>query len=159
MASVITSAGSALIERASPIQRAAAIFIGALLLTAALSLSPLFQRVELWLGDLQQGWVSREMSFAQTLVVDIDEESLRRLESYLGVWPYKRDVYALVLDYLHELGARAVCFDILMSERRQGDSQLSLALKRHPNTVVAAVAAGAPLPIDTARRERLDHLS
>ena len=159
MASVITPAGSALIERASPIQRAVAVVIGALLLTAALSLSPLFRRVELWLGDLQQGWVSREMSFAQTLIVDIDEESLRRLEPYLGVWPYKRDVYALVLDYLHELGARAVCFDILMSERRQGDSQLSLALKRHPNTVIAAVAAGAPLPIDTARRERLDHLS
>lgn len=46
-----------------------------------------------------------------------------------------------------------------MSERRQGTLAASLALKRHPNTVIAAVAAGAPLPIDTARRERLDHLS
>lgn len=64
-----------------------AVVIGALLLTAALSLSPLFRRVELWLGDLQQGWVSREMSFAQTLIVDIDEEPLRRLEPYLACGP------------------------------------------------------------------------
>ncbi len=139
--------------------RPALIVAGALLLTAALSLSPFFQRVELWLGDLQQGLVAREMPFAQTLVVDIDEESLRRLEPYLGVWPYKRDVYALVRDYLDELGARAVCFDVLMSERRQGDAQLSRAIERNPHTVIAALASRSAQPLDAARRERLDRLS
>ena len=124
-----------------------------------LSLSPLFQRVELWTGDAQQRLAAREMHFTRTLVVDIDEESLRQLEPYLGVWPYKRDIYALVVDYLGELGARTVCLDVLMSERRPGDDRLAQAAKRHPNTVFAAVALSYALPVDAARRARLDRLS
>ncbi len=46
------------------------------------------------------------------LIVDIDEESLRRL----GQWPWPRDRLARGLARLHELGPAAVTLDVLLSE-------------------------------------------
>lgn len=159
MVAAPSSASCALIVTSQPALRLLPIIAGAVLLTTLLSLTTLFQRIELWLDDTQQSLVAREMSFSQTLLVDIDEESLRRLEPYLGPWPYRRDIFALATDFLGELGARAVCFDVLMSERRPGDRQLAKAVERNPSTVFAAVALSYPLTVDETRRALLDRLS
>ncbi len=148
-----------MILSARPALNSALVVAVALLLTALLSMTSLFRRAELWLGDAQQRLVAREMPFSHTLVVDIDEESLRRLEPVLGVWPYRRDVFALVLDYLGELGAHGVCFDVLMSERRPGDQELALAVARNPDTVFGAGVSSYPLAVDGQRRALLDLLS
>ena len=146
----------------SPFFRSGLTLVGALLLSALLAQTPLFGRLDVWFADAQQGlvarWHGQDRIFEQTLVVDIDEESLRRLEPYLGVWPYKRDVYALVLDYLTELGARKVCFDVLTSERRDGDAALAAAVARNPASVFAAVAQSFEAP-DDARQAALRRLS
>jgi adenylate cyclase len=68
-------------------------------------------------------------------------------------WPWYREAYARMLDYLRADGARAVGFDVLFTEPsvhgQPDDQALADALARFPNTVLAAVppraggAAGA----------------
>jgi len=146
-------------HRASSILPAPLIAVGALLLALLMAQTPFFQRVDRWLSDTQQGLIASDARFEHTVVVDIDEESLLLLQPYLGPWPYKRDIYALVLDYLGELGASKVCFDVLTSEQRPGDGALSAAVARNPNTVFAALALSLPREVDEARRALLDRLA
>lgn len=138
-----------------PAVRSLPIVFVALVISWLLSLSTPYQRLALWLDDAQQGTVAREYFFKDSLVVDIDEESLRKLEPFLGVWPYKRDIFALVADYLGEAGVRSVAFDILLAERRAGDPALAQAAERNRNLVFAAAGLSYPLAISEAERQQL----
>lgn len=51
------------------------------------------------------------------VVVEIDEISLRRLEPVVGRWPWPRLVHASVVDYLARGPARAVAYDISLTDR------------------------------------------
>lgn len=104
------------------------------------SFSPIYQKIDNWLSDTAQYYSSTEAYFDDVIVIDIDDDSLSDLTQYLGVWPYKRSDYALVLDYLYELGAEAVIFDILFVDKRPGDNVLSHAIYRHPGTVIVGTA-------------------
>ncbi|HZS12317.1 MAG TPA: adenylate/guanylate cyclase domain-containing protein [Nitrospirales bacterium] len=57
------------------------------------------------------------------VLLAIDERSL---ESF-GRWPWPRDRYAYVLEYLKAAGARAVVFDILFSEPDEADPEFDAA--------------------------------
>src|SRR5262245_58914515 len=72
------------------------------------------------------------------LTVDVDEESIRRLQPQLGPWPYPRDVHARAARFLIDHGARAVVFDVLFAEPRTGDEALAGVLDRR--SVLAAAA-------------------
>ena len=79
------------------------------------------------------GWLSRPLLDGQlrhlaprqddgaTLVFDIDDASLAALKPVFGPWPFKRDVYALVIDQLRDLGARAVAIDLVLADGHEGD--------------------------------------
>ncbi|MFG6486477.1 CHASE2 domain-containing protein [Roseateles sp. BYS78W] len=73
-----------------------------------------------------------------SVIVDIDDASLRALREPLGDWPYSREVYALMLDYLRQAGARLVVIDIVFAGPRDGDERLAKALSAAPSTVLAA---------------------
>jgi adenylate cyclase len=51
------------------------------------------------------------------VVVEIDEISLRRLEPVVGRWPWPRLVHASVIDYLARGPARAVAYDVSLTDR------------------------------------------
>lgn len=104
------------------------------------TVSPFYARVELWLQDAAQRLVAREQHFDDVLVVAIDEASLSELRPYLGNWPYPRDIYALVLDYLGEMQVRGAFFDILFADARAGDDTFRAALVRNPEARLAASA-------------------
>lgn len=99
---------------------------------------PLSDRLERIVEDAQESLVSRQAYFGDAVVIDIDEASLRALKPHLGNWPYDRDIYGLVLDYLDEHGAAAVVFDVLMTDGRQGDKAFAQSLRRHGNGILAA---------------------
>lgn len=50
------------------------------------------------------------------LIVDIDERTLAALSAQHGRWPWSRDVLADGLQKITDLGARAVLFNVLMSD-------------------------------------------
>lgn len=100
--------------------------------------SSLFTKVNAWLSDTQQYLFAQEMYFDDVVFIDIDDASLFELEADLGVWPYKRGVYAQVLDYLTAKGADTVVFDLLLSETREGDQALAQAVRQHHNALFIA---------------------
>jgi len=112
----------------------------ALLAAVVLAAIPPMDGLEHMAGDIQHKLVARNLYFRDAVVIDIDEASLRGLKAYLGDWPYPRDIYGHVLDYLNEQGAAAVVFDIVMADRRPGDEAFAKSLRKHGNGVLAAVA-------------------
>ena len=113
----------------------------ALLLWALLSLAGAQPRIDRALGDLLLRATAPPPAAAAavgSVIVDIDDASLRALRQPLGEWPYSREVYALMLDYLAQAGARLVVFDIVFAGPRDGDDRLAAALAAPPPTVLAA---------------------
>lgn len=53
------------------------------------------------------------------VLVDISEQSLKRLEPVFGRWPWPRSAHGEVVEYLARDGAKAVAFDIIFSERNR----------------------------------------
>jgi signal transduction histidine kinase/CheY-like chemotaxis protein len=111
----------------------------ALLLWALLSLTGAQPRIDRVLADLLvRAAAPRPSTQPGAVIVDIDDASLRALRQPLGEWPYSREVYALLLDYLAQAGARLVVVDIVLAGPRDGDARLATALAGQPPTVLAA---------------------
>ena len=55
------------------------------------------------------------------VIIDVSDESIKRLEPQFGRWPWPRAIHTEVLKYLSAAGAKVVGFDIIFSEqsRRQ----------------------------------------
>lgn len=126
--------------------RALGVVAAALLVVGVLAQTTLYPRLLWWFEDEVQSLLSPSLPMDHVLAVDVDEESIRRLEPELGAWPYPRDVYARATRFLSSHGARAIVFDILFSESRKGDDALAGALDRA--SVLAAAAL--PQPLDRA---------
>ena len=102
---------------------------------------------------------SRPASFDKVLVIDIDDASLAGLRAQLGSWPYQRDVYALLLDYLREAGATTVVFDIVFGEPREGDDAFARAIAKRNDTVLAAAALDHAVEESDAELRALQRLA
>lgn len=102
---------------------------------------PLYSRVDAWLLDQGKALLAAERYFDDVVVVEIDEHSLAELRTLIGPWPFSRDAYAVVLDYLAELQARVVFVDVLLSDEREGDESLRRSLRRYPDMPVVLAAS------------------
>lgn len=110
--------------------------------------------------DWQLRWAAPAQPPAGVLVFDIDDASLQRLQPRLGAWPYRRDVYALLIDALRRAGARAVALDLLLLDTAEGDAQLAreIAAPGAP-VLLAAAGVGEPeLPVGNAKAVRWPQL-
>ena len=109
----------------------------ALALAVLLSVSGLAQRWEWVLSD----WRARVLakpSPATDLVkqVHLDQASLDWAAAEMGLsWPWPREVYGVIVDYLTRCGARAAALDILFTEPSSygvdDDASLAEALARN----------------------------
>ena len=126
--------------------RASCVVAASLALAGLFSQTTLYPRLGWWFEDLQQRKFGAQLPLDHVLVVDVDEQTMQRLEPQIGPWPYPRDVYARAMRFLADNGARAVVFDILFSEGRDGDAALAAALDRR------SVLAGAALPFGLRRQ-------
>ncbi len=98
-----------------------------------------------WLSRVGVDWQLRRLAPAHAngdvLVFDIDDASLAALKDAFGPWPFKRDVYALVIEELRDLGARGIAIDLLLADAQPGDAALARALAR-PGAPVVLAAVG-----------------
>lgn len=62
------------------------------------------------------------------VIVTVDEESLNFYRENFGTWPWPREVFASLIEYLAAGGARAIAFDILFSEPDIDNPQSDLLL-------------------------------
>jgi len=118
--------------------RAASVIAAALALVGLLSQTTLYPRLVWWAEDALQRVFGKPLAMDHVLVVDIDEESMRQLAPALGAWPFSRAAYAKAARFLADQGARAVVFDILFAEAREGDEAFARTLG--PRNVLAAAA-------------------
>jgi signal transduction histidine kinase/ActR/RegA family two-component response regulator len=122
-----------------------------LALAATVGTTPVARQLDLWLGDLAAGVVAPALADAAggSIVFDIDDRTLAELTPLTGSWPYGRDVWAHVVDYLRQKQSRGIVLDVLFAEPRTGDAQLSAALDRAPGTVLAAGTLPFSVQADT----------
>jgi CHASE2 domain-containing sensor protein/signal transduction histidine kinase len=104
---------------------------------------------------------------ADLVIVAIDDASLAQL----GRWPWRRAVHASLLDRLTQDGARAVGFDIILSEadlqNGSDDETLAAALKRNGHAVLplfqaeqtaGSLTEGLPLPLFAKAAAGIGHV-
>jgi signal transduction histidine kinase/CheY-like chemotaxis protein/HPt (histidine-containing phosphotransfer) domain-containing protein len=132
-------------EPVRPWLRALVVAAGGLLAAGLFSQTTLYPRLSWWAEDGLQRRLAAAVPMDRVVVVDVDEGSMQRLQPRLGAWPYTRDVYATTHRFLVASGARAVAYDILFAEARDGDAAFATALDAR------AVLAAAALPYPYAR--------
>ena len=127
------------------------VFAG-LAVAATVGTTPVARHLDRWLGDLAAGLVAPALADAAggSIVFDVDDRTLAELTPLAGSWPYGRDVWAHVVDYLRIHRARGIVLDVLYAEPRAGDAQLSAALDRAPGAVIAAATVPFALTADSA---------
>jgi signal transduction histidine kinase/CheY-like chemotaxis protein len=115
--------------------------LGALVAALLLAMTPSAARLQRAIDDSLLGQAVAAPAASSVLVVDIDEDSIRRLTPVFGPWPFRRDAHALVIDYLRDAGARAVVIGIVLADEREGDAALQRSLQAPGVPVVLAAAA------------------
>ena len=133
--------------------------VAALLLAGLAALSPLHDRLSDAIGDESMRWVASTAQFDDIVIVDIDDASLQAMAPQLGDWPFRRDAYALLLDYLRDAGARAIVFDIVFGGVRQGDDVLARAIARRADVALAVSGMKQAIEDSTAASVDIDRLS
>ena len=140
----------------------------AALFALLIGLSSLANTAEMKLYDwrTRQSAATRHASpSADIVLVNIDDDSIKRMEPLVGRWPWPRLAHATLIDYLAEGGARAVLYDVLFAEAdrstfkvgetewtgEESDQALVDATERAGNVVHVAEAASAEL-VDPTRR-------
>ncbi len=78
-----------------------------------------FSRIELASFDHRIDVFRADASIHDDIVIVlIDEDSLQRLSSKLGRFPWPRSAYADVIEFFALAGAQTVAFDILFTEQQ-----------------------------------------
>ncbi len=134
----------------------------------------------LWLGGALDrlewsAWAWRVAAFAparapspQVKVILLDQASLDwGAREMHWSWPWPREVYGALLDFLHRGGARVVAFDVLFSEPSvygvADDQALAAAIERHGPFIAAAFygrdRTSEPIPEVAAAATRLGNVS
>jgi adenylate cyclase len=132
-----------------------------------LGLTGLARTAEMKLYDWRTRAAASARSAAPSIdivLVNIDDDSLRRMEPLVGRWPWPRLVHASLIDYLSAGGAKAVLYDVLFAEAdrskfmvgetewtgEESDQALVESTERAGNVIHVAEAASAEL-IDPSR--------
>ncbi|MCX7303853.1 MAG: adenylate/guanylate cyclase domain-containing protein [Hyphomicrobiales bacterium] len=118
----------------------------ALVIAAAYSpFSPL-DRLNSLVFDAYQKLRPRPQADSAVAVVDIDDESIRRL----GQWPWSRTVVAAIIDRLTQDGAAAIGLDIVFSEPDRTSPALAVSQLERQGFQVTYPAASGDLDHDKA---------
>jgi len=88
---------------------------------------------------------------------DGDPQCRRALELMAKGWPWKREIYAMILERLASAGAKVVAFDCIFPKPTPDDSAFRAALDRFKPHVVIGSEFVAPADIDRSRRIPSSH--
>ncbi len=119
--------------------------LAAFLITGMFEYSDVFRQFDNDLYDTHSRFVAPKVNFENIVVIDVDEDSITKLQPKLGAWPYDREVYALVTQWLQRVGVRAIAYDVVFSEARKGDEAFAAALDER------VVLSAAALPFNFER--------
>jgi adenylate cyclase len=131
------------------LKAAAFLTLAALLLTLGLESFGAITPFRLKTLDLLFRHVPLAPASPQVVVVTVDQADLDFFKNQGVVWPWPRQLYAHIIDYCKQAGAKAVIFDILYTEASsygpEDDQRLGQA---------AAAAGNVALPFFLSREEK-----
>lgn len=105
-----------------------------------LSLTALFAQLSDAVDDAVLRATAQPSVYADVAVVDFDDASLIELRPQLGAWPFSRDIYATLIGFLRDAGARLIVFDIVFGEPREGDAAFANLIDGAADIVLGAAA-------------------
>jgi adenylate cyclase len=88
---------------------------------------PILSSLDHALGDLrfrERLWLGRARPPTRVVIAAADERSVDQI----GVWPWRRELYGLLIDRLTEAGAQAIVFDVAFLDQGAGGSEADRAL-------------------------------
>ncbi|HOL21572.1 MAG TPA: adenylate/guanylate cyclase domain-containing protein [bacterium] len=91
-----------------------------------------FRRLENTTYDWRMKFLQDKQPTGDIVIVFIGDDTL----SLLGEWPISRQWYAGITQILKDMGAKAVVFDILFIERKEGDKEFAKAIKEAGNVIL-----------------------
>ena len=95
----------------------------ALGVAALIASTPFYKNLYADLADWNHQLLAQNQAFTGLTLIDADQDSLDILAPSYGTWPYGRDVFAMLITYLRQAGARAVVIaPWLELERQDGDA-------------------------------------
>ena len=115
---------------------------GALVLAWLLTLAPASAPVADLLFDAQLLLAWPDTPRSDVAVVEIDDASVRALQTQLGPWPYPPATHAALAEFLLELGAKAVVFDVPLADAPDGNGVLARTLAQRARGAGRARLAG-----------------
>ncbi len=106
----------------SPFIVAAAISISVTVILYMFSLTPLYEKIKYASSDFKiKQCAKKELADKNIVLVAIDEYSIKKIsKTHNYHWPWPRQFYGVILDYLEKAGADIVVYDILFSESEVG---------------------------------------
>ncbi len=123
------------------------IAIGSAVLAFLVAQLPLLKTIEWKIYDLEFRALAQPNKASDSIVmIQIDDESIERMDRSLdlGRFPWPRDVYKDLLNYLERAKPRAIAFDLLFLEQDKSaegaarDQELAAATERLGNVIHAA---------------------
>jgi adenylate cyclase len=102
----------------------------AFICVALLYLTGIFTSLENKTGDVRFRLFADRGHDPRISIITVDEASLNFYRESLGTWPWPREVFGALIDYLAAGGARVVAFDILFAEPDLDDPASDAALAR-----------------------------
>jgi adenylate cyclase len=143
----------------SKLKALAFLVLAAACLAAVLQVSGLLEPYRLKTLDLLFRHVPLPQASPQVVVVTVDQGDLDYFKKQGVVWPWPRQLYAHIIDYCRESGAKAVLFDIVFFEPSsygpEDDARLAQAAARAGNVTMAFFLSREDKPANPAEADLL----
>lgn len=138
-----------------------------IIVQCALYLTGIFEKLELISYDMRAkiatdfGPFSSQFKHAdkRIVIVQIDDRSAKEISNHpeldLGSWPWRRDIWADVLNYIEQGEPKAVLFDFLFNELNENtwnDRKFAQTLRKYDNVVLGTSLNDPKFVIDQMTR-------
>jgi|GEM_PF-6895351 len=135
------------------------IVILSIIIPLILSYTSMYGNLKNYFNDTIQYLASEERYFTDSIVIDINNSSLKILEKDFGHWPYTRDKYVLIIEFLQSRGVESIVFDINFADPRIGDDLFKKTIAKYKNVFFVTSALKENLPMNSIDQEKLKQIS
>jgi len=135
------------------------IVILSLSITYAFTYTSLYDSLKNYFNDTVQYISSQEKYFTDSVVVDVDDSSLKILQKDFGHWPYTRDKYAIIIEFLQSMGVKNIVFDIKFVDPRVGDNIFKSTITKYDNVFFVTSVLNEDIPVSLDEQKRLEQMA
>ena len=135
------------------------IVILSLFITYAFSYTSFYNNLKNYFNDTMQYLASEEKYFTDSIVIDINDTSLKVLQKDFGHWPYTRDKYALLVDFLQSMNVKNIIFDINFVDPRANDDIFKKTINKYNNIFFVTSALHEDIPMSLEEQKKLKEIS